>query len=211
MVDAIFDCANQLFGLVFKHRFELLHHFIFSSLLRIRPDIVAYHPDVLVYEVFEHDNELNSEKLVAIFLHDNYARPYKHGGAWMSHFRAQSRNTHPDEKILVPVIVNNNNFNKGTWKIPNSVIPLCLNCSTSGSSKDEPTLLSFTDAITLFHEFGHGLHGMLSNVTYKRLSGTSVLRDFVELVYYFFRIYNRLFFPSNSSLHNCLNIGYLKK
>jgi peptidyl-dipeptidase Dcp len=79
----------------------------------------------------------------------------------MSSYRSQHRNN-PSNTSVLPIVVNNNNFNK----------PL---------DASAPTLLSFDDATTLFHEFGHGLHGMLSNVTYQRLSGTSVLRDFVEL------------------------------
>ena len=79
----------------------------------------------------------------------------------MNHFRQQSRNQSADHEHIIPIIINNNNFNKG--------------------SDTDPTLLSFDDAVVLFHEFGHGLHGMLSDVTYQRLSGTSVLRDFVEL------------------------------
>jgi peptidyl-dipeptidase Dcp len=76
----------------------------------------------------------------------------------MSEYRSQSRNADATGAHIIPIVVNNNNFAKG-----------------------EPTLLSFDDAVTLFHEFGHGMHGMLSNVTYQRLSGTNVLRDFVEL------------------------------
>jgi len=143
MVEAIFDCANQLFGLTFK----------------LRPDLVSYHPDVQTYEVRETVN--GEERLVALFLHDNYARPHKKSGAWMSEYRVQSRNNDAHGTHVVPIIVNNNNFNK--------------------AGAGETTLLSFDDARTLFHEFGHGLHGILSNVTYKRLAGTSVLRDFVEL------------------------------
>eukprot|EP00595_Chromulina_sp_UTEXLB2642_P000434 CAMPEP_0196761568 /NCGR_PEP_ID=MMETSP1095-20130614/854_1 /TAXON_ID=96789 ORGANISM="Chromulina nebulosa, Strain UTEXLB2642" /NCGR_SAMPLE_ID=MMETSP1095 /ASSEMBLY_ACC=CAM_ASM_000446 /LENGTH=544 /DNA_ID=CAMNT_0042111299 /DNA_START=563 /DNA_END=2197 /DNA_ORIENTATION=+ len=137
MVNAVFDCANRLFGLKFI----------------LRPDIISYHPDVRTYEVYEEDG-----KLVGIFLHDNYARPNKQGGAWMSEYRCQSRNYDESGQHIIPIIVNNNNFAKG-----------------------DPCLLSFDDAVTLFHEFGHGMHGMLSNVTYQRLSGTNVLRDFVEL------------------------------
>eukprot|EP01036_Dinobryon_divergens_P034296 gene34296-44299_t len=141
MVAAIFDCAGKLFGLSF----------------RLRPDIVAYHPDVQVYEVVETVD--GQEKIVAIFLHDNYARQYKHSGAWMNSFRNQYIDENGDS--VIPIVINNNNFNKG--------------------GDGQPTLLSFDDAVTLFHEFGHGLHGMLSKVTYERLSGTSVLKDFVEL------------------------------
>lgn len=90
---------------------------------------------------------------VGIFLHDNHARPTKRSGAWMSSYRDQENLDEP----VTPIIVNNNNFARG-----------------------EPTLLSFDDAETLFHEFGHGLHGLLSQVRYPTQSGTSVLHDFVE-------------------------------
>ncbi|MFY8084930.1 MAG: M3 family metallopeptidase [Rubrivivax sp.] len=147
MVQAAFDCAGRLFGLQFRHR----------------PDLPVYHPDVKAYEV------CNAAGLVCgIFLQDNFARPTKRSGAWMSSLRWQNRNV-PQEVTLkvqegaaeIPVILNNNNFAKG--------------------APGAPTLLSMDDVRTLFHEFGHGLHGLLSNVTYERLSGTQVLRDFVEL------------------------------
>ncbi|OQR99880.1 hypothetical protein THRCLA_06346 [Thraustotheca clavata] len=143
MVEAVFDVANNLFGIRFIER----------------PDIKAYHADVKVYEVRETVD--GQDKLVAIFLHDNFSRKFKRGGAWMSAFRTQSRNVDEKGTHVIPVIINNNNFVKG--------------------AKNEPTLLSFIDCITLFHEFGHGCHGMLSNVKYNRLAGTAVLRDFVEL------------------------------
>jgi peptidyl-dipeptidase Dcp len=136
MVEAIFDCANRLFGL----------QFVF------KPDIKAYHPDVKVYEVHNADGSL-----LGVFLHDNFSRSTKRGGAWMSNYRSQSR----VDGEVTPIVVNNNNFAKG--------------------AEGQPTLLSFDDARTLFHEFGHGLHGLLSSVHYERLSGTNVLRDFVEL------------------------------
>ncbi len=139
MVEAAFDCAGRLFGLVFV----------------ARPDIRVYHPDVRVYEVRDAVG-----RQVGVFLHDNFARPSKRSGAWMSSYRQQARNGEGGTAAL-PIIVNNNNFAK--------------------AAPGQPTLLSFDDARTLFHEFGHGLHGLLSNVTYERLSGTSVLRDFVEL------------------------------
>ena len=116
------------------------------------PQIATYHPDVRVFEVRGAD-----DRMVGVFLSDNYARPNKRGGAWMSAYRCQSR---ADGETL-PIIVNNNNFAKGP----------------AGA----PTLLSADDLRTLFHEFGHGLHGLLSQVTYERLSGTNVLKDFVEL------------------------------
>ncbi len=135
MLAAAFDCAGRLFGIRFI----------------ARPDLVAYQPDVRVFEVRDRD-----DAAVGLFLSDNFARPEKRGGAWMSVFRAQSR---ADGDVL-PIVVNNNNFAK--------------------APEGEPTLLSTDDVRTLFHEFGHGLHGLLSQVTYERFSGTSVLRDFVE-------------------------------
>jgi peptidyl-dipeptidase Dcp len=136
VVAAAFDCAARLFGLRFTPR----------------ADLPVYHPDVKAYEV--HDAR---GARVGLFLQDNFARPTKRSGAWMSSLRWQRRNGAGGEAAL-PVILNNNNFARG-----------------------EPTLLSLDDARTLFHEFGHGLHGLLSDVTYGRLSGTQVLRDFVEL------------------------------
>jgi len=141
MVEAVFDCAQRLFGVRFT----------------ARTDLQAYHPDVKVYEV----RQAADDSLVGIFLHDNFARPTKRSGAWMSLYRSQSRNSSSPGEGVLPIVVNNNNFAKG--------------------APGEPTLLSFDDARTLFHEFGHGLHGLLSSVTYERLSGTNVLRDFVEL------------------------------
>ncbi len=136
MVAAAFDCAERLFGVQFTER----------------GDLPVYHPDVKAYEMRDRAGQVRG-----IFLHDNFARPSKRSGAWMSSFRQQSRNGGD----VIPVIVNNNNFAK--------------------AAAGEPTLLSFDDVRTLFHEFGHGLHGLLSSVGYERLSGTNVLRDFVEL------------------------------
>ncbi len=90
---------------------------------------------------------------VGLFLHDNFARPDKHSGAWMDSYRDQES----FDGEVTPIVVNNNNFAKGA-----------------------PTLLSFDEAETLFHEFGHGLHGLLSRVRYPSQSGTAVRRDFVE-------------------------------
>jgi peptidyl-dipeptidase Dcp len=115
-------------------------------------EVAAYHPDVKVYEVRNADGELRG-----IFLHDNFARMPKRSGAWMNALRWQSRNG----GISLPVILNNNNFSK--------------------AAPGQATLLGFDEVRTLFHEFGHGLHGLLSNVEFERLSGTQVLRDFVEL------------------------------
>nr|WP_295782406.1 M3 family metallopeptidase [Rhodoferax sp.] len=92
--------------------------------------------------------------LVGLFIGDNFARSSKRSGAWMSVFRSQSGHFGG----TLPIVINNNNF-----------------------AKASPTLLSFDDVRTLFHEFGHGLHGLLSKVHFERLAGTQVLRDFVEL------------------------------
>jgi peptidyl-dipeptidase Dcp len=136
MVAAAFDCAGRLFGIRFEPR----------------DDLPLYHPDVRAYEVLARDG-----RVVGLFLHDNFARPGKRSGAWMSEYRQQTKNG----GAVTPIVVNNNNFAK--------------------SAPGQPTLLSFDDVRTLFHEFGHGLHGLLSDVGYERLAGTNVLRDFVEL------------------------------
>jgi peptidyl-dipeptidase Dcp len=136
MVAAAFDCAQRLFGVRFVQR----------------DGLKLYHPDVRAYEVHARD-----DTLVGVFLHDNFARPSKRSGAWMSLYRQQTKNG----GAVTPIVVNNNNFAK--------------------AAPGQPTLLSFDDVRTLFHEFGHGLHGLLSDVGYERLSGTNVLRDFVEL------------------------------
>jgi peptidyl-dipeptidase Dcp len=131
--------------------FETAHR-LFGITFAERKDLHAYHPDVRVFEVHGGDG-----RLTGIFLSDNYARATKRGGAWMSAYRWQSRSNGE----TLPIVVNNNNFAK--------------------APAGESTLLAADDVRTLFHEFGHGLHGLLSNVTYERLSGTHVLRDFVEL------------------------------
>jgi peptidyl-dipeptidase Dcp len=117
-----------------------------------RTDLPRYHPDVRAWEVIGTEG-----KVIGIFYGDYFTRPSKRGGAWMSSYREQER---LDGEVL-PVIVNVLNFVK--------------------AAPGEPVLLSLDDARTLFHEFGHGLHGLLSDVTYRSLSGTGVLRDFVEL------------------------------
>jgi peptidyl-dipeptidase Dcp len=115
----------------------------------------APRPDCPVYhpDVRAYEVRGADGQAIGLFLHDNFARSGKRSGAWMSSYRDQET---LDGEVL-PIVVNNNNFSKG-----------------------DPTLLSFDDARTLFHEFGHGLHGLLSRVRYRSQSGTSVLRDFVE-------------------------------
>ncbi|KAL7554361.1 hypothetical protein ACHAWF_017794 [Thalassiosira exigua] len=148
VTNAVFDVSGKLYGLKYVKR----------------DDIVAYHPDVVVYEVrrSRKDSPVDGEDdLVAIFLHDNFARPHKASGAWMSELRIQTKNLAPgaDPMEAIPIVLNNNNFVKGS----------------------ENTLLSFDDGVTLFHEMGHGHHGMLSDCFYEYLASTNVLRDFVEL------------------------------
>lgn len=136
---------------------------LFGVRFRHRPDLPVYHPDVRAYEVLGADGAVRG-----VFLQDNFARATKRSGAWMSCLRWYNRNL-PGHSVLdpatghveTPVILNNNNFAKG--------------------ATDAPCLLALDDVRTLFHEFGHGLHGLLSEVPYERLSGTQVLRDFVEL------------------------------
>ncbi len=124
---------------------------LFGLTFTERKDIPVYNPVVRVWEVKDASN--NS---IGLFFGDYYARATKRSGAWMSAFRTQQKLA-GDVK---PLIINNMNLNK--------------------PAEGEPTLMSYSDAITLFHEFGHALHGLLSNVTYPTLSGTSVSRDWVE-------------------------------
>ncbi len=125
---------------------------LFGIRFEERHDIPVYHEDVRVWEV-----RTRSGKHVGLFMGDYFARPSKRSGAWMSTFRGQNKLT----RDVRPIVVNVMSFARG--------------------GDGEPTLLSFDDARTLFHELGHGLHGLLSDVTYPSLSCTNVLRDFVEL------------------------------
>ncbi|SCX29967.1 M3 family metallopeptidase [Agrobacterium rosae] len=120
-------------------------------------DVTAYHPDVRTFEIRNEQGDL-----VAMFLGDFFARPSKRSGAWMSAFQSQHKLPMKNGTVgELPIIYNVCNFAK--------------------PSQGKPALLSLDDARTLFHEFGHALHGMLSNVTYPSVSGTGVSRDFVEL------------------------------
>ncbi|WP_298982066.1 M3 family metallopeptidase [uncultured Roseibium sp.] len=125
---------------------------LFGLSFRELSGLPVYHPDVRVFEVLDRNG-----KHAGLFLGDYFARPSKRSGAWMSAFRKQQRLGGD----IAPIIVNVMNFSKG--------------------AADEASLLTFDDARTLFHEFGHALHGLLSDVTYPMISGTSVARDFVEL------------------------------
>ncbi len=125
---------------------------LFGLTFAERHDIAMYHTDARVWEVSNAEG-----KHIGLFCGDYFARPSKRSGAWMSAFRRQQNLDTP----VTPIIVNVMNFVK--------------------AADGEPNLLSYDDATTLFHEFGHALHGLLSNVTYPSVSGTSVSRDFVEL------------------------------
>ncbi len=118
-----------------------------------RTDIPVYHPDVKVFEVKEADGTH-----IGIYFTDYFPRASKRGGAWMSSYRKQYR---LDDRNFTPIITNVGNFTKPTGEVP--------------------SLLRWEEVETLFHEFGHALHGLLSDRTYRSLTGTSVPRDFVEL------------------------------
>lgn len=115
--------------------------------------VPVYHPDVKVWEV----TDKTSGKHIGLWYFDPYAREGKRSGAWMNAYRSQEK---MDGKDITTIVSNNSNFVKG--------------------KPGEPVLISWDDATTLFHEFGHALHGLSSNVTYPSLSGTSVARDYVE-------------------------------
>lgn len=115
-------------------------------------DVPVYHPDVRVWEV----KDKASGKHVGLWYFDPYARAGKRSGAWMNAYRNQER----FKGDITTIVSNNSNFLKG--------------------NPGEPVLISWEDASTLFHEFGHALHGLSSNVTYPSLSGTAVARDYVE-------------------------------
>jgi peptidyl-dipeptidase Dcp len=125
-------------------------HELYGISFKERHDLPVYHPDVRVFEVFERDGSP-----IGLFLADYFARDSKRGGAWMSNYVEQTRLL-----ALKPVIVNNLNVPK--------------------PPEGQPTLLTFDEVTTMFHEFGHALHGLLSDGNYPSLSGTAVPRDFVE-------------------------------
>jgi len=125
---------------------------LFGVTFKERPDVPVYHCDVRAFEVSD-----KAGRHVGLFYGDYYARASKRSGAWMSTYRRQDK-LDGDRR---PIVVNVMNFAK--------------------PAAGEATLLSFDDARTLFHEFGHGLHGLLSDVTYPSLACTAVVRDFVEL------------------------------
>ncbi len=123
---------------------------LYGVTLKPRPDLPVYHPDVKAYEMFDADGSS-----MAIFYADYFAREGKRGGAWMSSFVGQSF-----LEGTKPVVVNVMNIKK--------------------APEGQPTFVSYNEVTTMFHEMGHGTHGMFSKVTYPSLAGTSVSRDFVE-------------------------------
>jgi peptidyl-dipeptidase Dcp len=125
-------------------------HELYGVSFQERKDLPVYSPDVGIYEVFDADGSA-----MGLFLTDYFARDNKNGGAWMDNFVEQSKLFG-----LKPVVINNLNIDK--------------------PAAGQPVLLSFDDVRTLFHEFGHAMHGLLSNVQYSSLAGTNTPRDFVE-------------------------------
>ena len=124
---------------------------VYGLTFKERTDIPTYNPDMKVFEVFDKDG-----KQKALFYCDYYRRPTKRGGAWLDGFAKQSRR-----------------YNQ---------LPIIFNvCNNAKAPEGKPSLITWDEVTTLFHEFGHALHGMLSDCNYNRLSGTSVARDFVEM------------------------------
>jgi peptidyl-dipeptidase Dcp len=115
-------------------------------------NVPVAHPDIRVWEV----TDKTSKRHIGLWYFDPYARPGKRSGAWMNAYRSQER----IDREITTIVSNNSNFVKG--------------------KPGEPVLISWDDATTMFHEFGHALHGLNSNVTYPSLSGTAVPRDYVE-------------------------------
>ena len=126
-------------------------HRVYGLNFKQRKDIPTYHPDMKVFEVSD-----KSGKPIALFYSDYFRRPTKRGGAWMSAFAKQS-----DKWGQLPIIYNV--------------------CNKAKAPEGQPTLITWDEVCTMFHEFGHALHGMLSKCGYNTLSGTAVARDFVEM------------------------------
>ena len=124
---------------------------VYGLTFKERTDIPTYHPDMRVFEVIDKDG-----KPKALFYCDYFRRPTKRGGAWMDGFQKQSR-----QRQQLPIIFNV--------------------CNNAKAPEGQPSLLTWDEVTTMFHEFGHALHGILSDCQYNKLSGTSVARDFVEM------------------------------
>lgn len=124
---------------------------VYGLTFKQRKDIPTYHPDMKVFEVIDKNG-----KPIALFYSDFFRRPTKRGGAWMSAFAKQSR-----QRGQLPIIYNV--------------------CNNAKAPEGQPSLITWDEVCTMFHEFGHALHGILSNCQYNTLSGTAVARDFVEM------------------------------
>lgn len=124
---------------------------VYGLTFKERKDIPTYHPDMKVFEVIDKNG-----KPIALFYSDFFRRPTKRGGAWMSAFAKQSRQRHQ-----LPIIYNV--------------------CNNAKAPEGQPSLITWDEVCTMFHEFGHALHGILSDCQYNTLSGTAVARDFVEM------------------------------
>ena len=124
---------------------------VYGLTFKQRKDIPTYHPDMKVFEVIDRNG-----KPIALFYSDFFRRPTKRGGAWMSAFAKQSR-----QRGQLPIIYNV--------------------CNNAKAPEGQPSLITWDEVCTMFHEFGHALHGILSNCQYNTLSGTAVARDFVEM------------------------------
>ena len=136
---------------VFKNGVFYAASRVYGLSFKERTDIPTYHPDMKTFEVFDKDG-----KSLALFYGDYYRRPTKRGGAWMDGFLEQSRLW--DQRPII--------FNV---------------CNNAKAPEGQPSLLTWDEVTTMFHEFGHALHGILSDCQYQRLSGTNVARDFVEM------------------------------
>ena len=160
LVNGVFYAANRVYGLSFKER----------------TDIPTYHADMRVFEVIDGDGQP-----MGLFYCDYYRRPTKRGGAWMDGFQKQSR-----QRQTKPIIFNVCNFASMRAQSDASISSVEQEQSrpeaNSAKAPDgQPSLLTWDEVTTMFHEFGHALHGLLSNCQYTSLSGTSVARDFVEM------------------------------
>ena len=161
VIDGVFQVANKLFGLSFKQV----------------TTIDTYHEDVKTYEVTDKNN--NS---IAIFYADFHPRKGKRNGAWMTSYKSQQIKDGINERPHISIVCN---FTKPVLSLDEipvlSLDEIPVLSLDEIPTKTKPSLLTFNEVTTLFHEFGHALHGMLANTTYNSLSGTSVSWDFVEL------------------------------
>ncbi len=156
--NSLFDLNEELVKPYFELQritdgvFDLTHK-LWGLTYKLNTDIPVYHPDVQAYEVFDKDGSF-----LSVLYMDFHPRKSKQGGAWMTSFRDQYRENGNDVRPHISIV-----------------------CNFTEPTPTRPSLLTYNEVTTYLHEFGHALHGMLSNVTYESQSGTSVFRDFVEL------------------------------